>query len=38
MDQQKTALFVAIQNIEFQRDFHYFITVRLDEDSQTVNL
>ncbi len=30
------ALSVAIENVEFAKDFHYYLTIRIDSSSQKV--
>jgi len=37
MDYQKSSLIVSLQDVEFAKDFHYFITVQLEGDPDKVN-
>ena len=36
MDQQRSSLCVSIHNVEFAKDFNYFITVQVNADGEKV--
>ena len=36
VDMAKSQLMVSIHNVEFAKDFHYFVTVQLDGDGEKV--
>ncbi len=36
MDQQKSSLCISIHNVEFAKDFNYFITVQINADGEKV--
>ena len=36
MDQQRSSLCVSISNVEFAKDFNYFITVQVNADGEKV--
>lgn len=38
MDQQRSSLCVSIHNVEFAKDFNYFITVQINADGEKVAL
>lgn len=38
MDQQRSSLCVSIHNVEFAKDFNYFITVQINADGEKVSL
>lgn len=38
MEETKSSLVVSLHNVEFAKEYHYFITVQLESDGQKVQL